>query len=296
MDVSIIIITYNTLRMTSDCLESIFEKTQDIKYEVILVDNASTDGSKEFFEKDSRIRYIYLKDNIGFGKANNAGYLHAKGKYVFLLNSDTILINNAVKEFFAFAERSKQYEACFGSILLNENLTPIHSCAKFPSLCLFLKKSFNLYTKAIGLDLLKEYYDKVPEATPSIVDYITGADLFIKREVIDKYGLFNPCFFMYYEETELQYRYRVNGYKSVIIDTPKIIHLTGKSYKAKRSLFKFRLINDSMIKYCKLCFSKNRYIATRFLNAAIAMPYVLLYPASLTDKKLTLKVLCGKFK
>ena len=108
MDVSIIIITYNTLRMTSDCLESIFEKTQDIKYEVILVDNASTDGSKEFFEKDSRIRYIYLKDNIGFGKANNAGYLHAKGKYVFLLNSDTILINNAVKEFFAFAERSKQ--------------------------------------------------------------------------------------------------------------------------------------------------------------------------------------------
>ena len=101
---------------------------------------------------------------------------------------------------------------------------------------------------------------------------------------------------MYYEETELQYRYRVNGYKSVIIDTPKIIHLTGKSYKAKRSLFKFRLINDSMIKYCKLCFSKNRYIATRFLNAAIAMPYVLLYPASLTDKKLTLKVLCGNFK
>ena len=86
MDVSIIIVTYNTLKMTNNCLESIIEYTQGINYEIILVDNASKDGSKDFFEKDLRIHYIYSESNLGFGRANNLGAKVAKGKYLFLLN------------------------------------------------------------------------------------------------------------------------------------------------------------------------------------------------------------------
>ena len=79
MDVSVIIVTYNTLQMTNECISSIVEKTKDVSYEIILVDNASTDGSKEFFSRDKRITYIYNKENYGFGKANNIGAKVAKG-------------------------------------------------------------------------------------------------------------------------------------------------------------------------------------------------------------------------
>ena len=97
MDVSIIIVNYNTCRMTAECIDSVFEKTHGIDFEIILVDNASTDGSREHFAGDSRITYIYNDENLGFGRANNAGIERARGRYVFLLNSDTLLIGNAIK-------------------------------------------------------------------------------------------------------------------------------------------------------------------------------------------------------
>jgi len=106
MDVSIIIVNYNTLGLTSDCIESIVDKTSDLEYEIILVDNASTDSSKAVFSQDPRVRYIYSDRNLGFGRANNLGIREATGRYLFFLNSDTILLNNAVKYFFDFCEKN----------------------------------------------------------------------------------------------------------------------------------------------------------------------------------------------
>ena len=100
MDVSIIIVNYNTKDLTKKCIESVIKYTTNILYEIILVDNASMDGSKELFEKDIRIKYIYNSTKDGFGKANNLGLKYSSGKYVFLLNSDTILMNNAVYQFY----------------------------------------------------------------------------------------------------------------------------------------------------------------------------------------------------
>ena len=88
MDVSIIIVTYNTRQMTAECIDSVCQKTFGIDYEIILVDNASSDDSKAFFEKDERVKYIYSQENLGFGRANNLGAGVAQGKYLFLLNSD----------------------------------------------------------------------------------------------------------------------------------------------------------------------------------------------------------------
>ena len=99
MDVSIIIVTYNTCQMTGECIDSIIEHTRDVDYEIIVVDNASRDASKQTFSHDSRLTYIYNEENIGFGRANNIGAREAKGDYLFLLNSDTLLTNNAVKHF-----------------------------------------------------------------------------------------------------------------------------------------------------------------------------------------------------
>lgn len=101
MDVSIIIVNYNTYDLTAACIQSIIEHTKRISYEIIVVDNASTDGSKEKFERDSRIKYIYSEKNGGFGYGNNRGIEIANGDYFFLLNSDTLLLNNAIYEFFS---------------------------------------------------------------------------------------------------------------------------------------------------------------------------------------------------
>ena len=104
MDVSVIIVNYNTLELTKNTIESVFEKTIEVSYEIILVDNASTDGSVEFFENNYKDKIILIKnnENLGFGRANNKGIEIAKGKYIFLLNSDTLLINNAIKILFDF--------------------------------------------------------------------------------------------------------------------------------------------------------------------------------------------------
>lgn len=103
MDVSVIIVNYNTYELTSACIESIIKNTTNISYEIIVVDNASTDGSKDRFETDSRIKYIYSEKNGGFGYGNNRGIEIAKGAYLLLLNSDTLLVNNAIEEFFKYA-------------------------------------------------------------------------------------------------------------------------------------------------------------------------------------------------
>ena len=128
MDVSIIIVNYNTLGLTSDCIESIVDKTSDLEYEIILVDNASTDSSKAVFPQDPRVRYIYSDRNLGFGRANNLGIREATGRYLFFLNSDTILLNNAVKYFFDFCEKNPEHKiGALGAVLKDRNLRNIHS-------------------------------------------------------------------------------------------------------------------------------------------------------------------------
>lgn len=132
MDVSVIIVNYNTLGLTSDCIESIIAQTSTVEYEIILVDNASTDGSKEVFAQDKRIKYIYSDRNLGFGRANNLGIREAKGRYLFFLNSDTILLNNAVKLFFDFCEKNPDRKiGAVGAVLKDQNQKNIHSYGRF---------------------------------------------------------------------------------------------------------------------------------------------------------------------
>lgn len=107
LDVSIIIVNYNTKKLLADCLASIYEQTNDIDFEVIVSDNASVDGSIEMLKADfPQVILIENNVNLGFGAANNRGLAIAKGKYIFYLNSDTILLNNSVKIFFDYWEKN----------------------------------------------------------------------------------------------------------------------------------------------------------------------------------------------
>lgn len=245
MDVSVIIINYNTLELTENTINSVLEKTQCIEYEIILVDNMSTDGSIEYFEEKykEKITFLKNKENLGFGRANNKGIEIAKGKYIFLLNSDTLLINNAIKILFEYMERNLNVGVCGGN-LYDIELSPVHS---FKKELITLINEFDFFKNKIARVVLKKRLDFNYKDIPLEVGYITGADMFIRKKVLEQSGSFDDDFFMYFEETELTYRIKKLGYKVMSVPEAKIIHLEGKSSIFKEK--KIKMSFESKYKY-----------------------------------------------
>ena len=224
MDVSVIIINYNTRQMTSECIDSVIEYTSGIDYEIVLVDNASKDGSKEFFETDSRVKYIYSDRNAGFGAGNNLGAKYAKGKYLFLLNSDTLLKNNAIKLFFDYAESHNQ-RCVYGGWLEDKDGKPNKSQFPFP------RMSYGEFVKSFLVKPKQE--DRTCEMH---VDAVVGADMFLLKSVYDEAAGFDENIFMYGEETELEYRLKLMGVDRVIIPGSDIVHFGGASGTSKHNV------------------------------------------------------------
>ena len=222
-------INYNTFALTKAAIESVFEKTEGITYELILVDNNSPDGSgqqlNDYFGK--KINYIQSGENIGFGRANNLGFEHAKGRNIFLLNPDTLLLNNAVKILSDYLDANPKVGVCGGN-LYDENMRPTHSFSRcLPS---FFLEINNLFGKDLFLRIKygKNIYFNYTEK-PLDVAYITGADMMIRKEVLSEVGDFDPDFFLYYEETELTHRVKKAEYKIHSVPEAKIIHFESKS-------------------------------------------------------------------
>ena len=237
MDVSIIIVNYNTCDVTRSCLKSVFEHTKDIDFEVIVSDNGSKDDSVKMIKQEfPQVILIENNANLGFGTANNRGLKIAKGKYIFYLNSDTILLNNAVKIFFEYWENSLEKDkiGALGCNLMDKELQVNHSYCSFPKASIeiakFIRRIIVVYIKCIfnilGLNYKKYATSNNYQLYIGNVDYVTGADLFV---INDKNAYFDERFFLYYEETDLQWKIMQNGLLRKIIDGPKIIHLQGNS-------------------------------------------------------------------
>ncbi len=284
IDVSVIIVNYNTLDLTKQCINSIKTHTRGITYEIIIVDNASEDGSQEYFQNDNSIIYIYNKENLGFGRANNIGYKKSSGKYIFLLNSDTILKNNSIKMFFDYMELNSNV-GCTGCLLLDTEKKITHSYGKFLTIGNVWKQYLSYYLRLFyhrhNKSNIKEQYQ--PSELPLQVDYITGADLFIRRSVIETHGLFDERFFMYFEDTYLQHRYSLHGIKSVIINGPEIIHLEGGSRKLK-SFNSWLMGFRSEMLFLKLTLNKRHRIFWRILTTIFIPPVIIIYPSAFKDK------------
>ncbi len=224
MDVSIIIVSYNTRELTKQCLESVLKKTEGIDFEIIVVDNNSQDSSGQMLKKEfPNVKLIESEKNLGFGKANNLGIDAAIGRNIFLLNPDTILINNAIKILSDYLDKNENIGICGGN-LYDEEMNPSYSFDKIPSL---LQEINILLGNPNKLNKNRNFNFTFK---PMEVGYITGADMMIKKSLLDKIGYFDPDFFMYYEETELTWRIKKSGYKIINIPNAKIIHLEGKSF------------------------------------------------------------------
>jgi len=228
-DVSIIIVNYCTGILIKNAINSILQKVNGIVYEIIVVDNKSPDDSmshiREEFKKVTNIKYVYLEHNLGFGRANNAGYEIATGRNIFCLNPDTILINNAVKILSDFLDTNSNV-GVVGGCLYQKDMKMCTSYRRiFPSL--FGDFSMMFYYLPEKLFFRKEW--KYNEGKVMEVSFITGADLMIKRSVIKAVGFYSPAFFMYYEDVELCHRVKREGYDIFHNPLAKIFHLEGKS-------------------------------------------------------------------
>lgn len=272
IEVSIIIVNYNTKDLLRNCIRSIQEYTEDVSYEIIVVDNDSGDGSGEMLQQEfPEIIFISSGANLGFGKANNLGVETAQGEYVFFLNSDTLLVNNAVLILYQFAKRNPQVGIC-GGCLYNRELQPNLSVVLPPA----VRDEFRT--------LLPKFMQKRQDiaayhasTTPREVPCITGADLFIRKDVFIQVGWFDPDFFMYAEEVELTHRVKQAGLQVYIVPEAKIIHLEGMS--AQSTILNQRVYKEKL--YSKfLYFEKvhGKYAASKVYffhqwKGVIAIPF-----------------------
>jgi GT2 family glycosyltransferase len=269
MDVSVIIVNYNTRDLAIQCIESVIKYTESVEYELIFIDNASTDDSvNAVHRRFPEVKIIANTENIGFGKANNQGYKVSSGDYIFLLNSDAFLIENAISYFISFMKKkgNEQVAVC-GASLISGTERKIASYGNFPS----LTESFF----SIGLHLLFKKYFTNHLATCVInkdnnikeVDYISGADMFIRRSAINETGFFDGDFFLYYEETEFSYRLKQKGFTSVMLPAIQIVHLEGASH-TPREVFnyrKFEIITRSRNLFFRKCYGKIACILSQLL-------------------------------
>jgi len=232
IDLSIVIVSYNTKKITQNCLESINRSLwgTKIRYEIISVDNNSHDGSKEMLlnyslDKKNHTGYFQTRTNLGFGRGNNFGVKRATGKYILLLNSDTIILNKSIEKLFNHYVENEKTIHFLGAKLLNKDLTPQ------PSACRF----FTLPVIFASLLLKGDYYGLTRFSPNEFkkVDWVSGACILTKKSYYRRLGGFDKNIFMYMEEVDLLYRAKKLGLNTWFYPDSKIIHLGSASSEGK---------------------------------------------------------------
>ena len=251
-NLSIVLVNYKTKDLTKQCIESVYEKTNGVDFDIYVVDNASYDGIDEIIQQEfPQVKFIQNNENKGFGAGNNVALRQIDSKYVLLLNTDTLLINNAIKILYDFMESKPTVGACGGN-LYDEDNNHIHSYGNIFDLTDLFLKTFCL--RYFFPKRHKKMKDKGNNEADELktVDFITGADLMIRKEALDKAGLFDERFFMYSEESELQFRIKKSGYEIYIVPEAKIIHLHNKSPKKQEKMY-FEFLKSKYLLF-RLCY------------------------------------------
>lgn len=229
MDVSIIIVSWNVWRWLAPCLTSVREALGALKGEIIVVDNASTDGTLERVrEMFPEVHLLTNPANQGFPAANNQGMAIAHGRYFFLLNPDTLVLDRAIEALVAFAD-ARPKAGVIGPQLLNPDGTVQSSRRRFPTFWTALFES-TWWQPYAPPGILRHYYvlDR-PDHEIQEVDWVTGAAMLVRREVVEQVGPMDEGFFMYAEEMDWCRRIRAAGWQVFYYPWAKIIHYGGRS-------------------------------------------------------------------
>lgn len=275
-DLSVIIVTWNTKDFLCNCIRSIKENTKKIIYEIIVIDNFSSDGSPEMVEeKFPEIILIKNKINIGYGRASNQGLAAAQGKYVLILNSDIKINQNCLDDMLDFMEKNPAIGASSCKLTFSDGKLQ-HSCRKFPTFKTFFLMLLGLrflfpkmkpFRKYLMLDWDHSEIKKV--------DQIMGSFMFIRSDVIEEVGGFDERFWMYFEEVDLCLRINKAGWKIVHYPYVSAVHFLSKSAEQWGDIKKISEYQKSLLTY----FKKNGKLYEYYiLLAANKIKYLFFFP------------------
>ncbi len=233
LDLSIIIVSWNVEKQLRPCLKSIYAlqgRVANVETEVLVVDNASVDNTVAMINKEfPQIRLIANKENRGFAFANNQGIGLAQGSYVMLLNPDTEIVGDALFRMVDYLQQHPEV-GLLGPQLLNSDGTVQSSRRRFPTLATAFVESTVLQRNLSRSSILANFYVKdKPNDTTQEVDWLVGACLLVRKEVIDRVGMLDERFFMYLEEVDWCYRIKKAGWRVVYLPAAQVIHHYGQS-------------------------------------------------------------------
>lgn len=233
--ISIIVVSYNTRQMTLACLASVVAETEPGTYELIVIDNASSDGSADAIAHEfPAIRLVASTSNLGFAVANNHAAKLAIGEYILLLNPDTVILDDAIGKLLQFSRAQPDAQiwggrTLFGDLSLN------------PASCFRRMTLWNQFCRAAGLSRTfknsplfnSEFYGGWKRDSIRTVDVVTGCFFLVRRSLWEKLNGFDPVFFMYGEEADLCLRARALGARPMVTPDAAIIHYGGASEKVR---------------------------------------------------------------
>ena len=284
MDLSVVILNYRTFELTKNTVNSIFEYSYPFSVEVIVVDNASGDDSlsrlQEYFK--DRVKFIASAENNGFAAGNNQALRVAQGKYVLLLNSDTIVWEDTLENIYDYMESHSDVGACGCRVLLEDGELDKACKRSFPNVKNSFFRLFHIPTKSEDNNY---NLDNLPDDGIYEIDCLTGAFMFIRSKALDEIGLLDETFFMYGEDIDLCYRIKEGGWKIVYYGKNKITHLKGASSKKQKSKLIYEFYRAMYIYYKKHHAKESFFLTNIVVYIGIAVLCILKLFLNLFKKK-----------
>jgi hypothetical protein len=270
LDLSIIIVNYNVKEFLQNLIHSIEKASSTITKEIIIIDNASDDGSVDFIqEKFPFVKLTANLKNLGFGKANNIGLKEARGKYILLINPDTIVAEDTFESMIQFFENNPD-AGLAGCKILNPDGTLQPACRRsFPGPWTSFTKVSGLSTLFPNSKIFARYnLTYLDENQTYEVDAISGSFMMMRREVYEKVGGFDEQFFMYGEDLDFCYRVQTAGYKVFYVHSTQIIHYKGESTK-RSSLDETKVFYTAMHLFVKKHLSSSLLVSLILRSAIV---------------------------
>jgi GT2 family glycosyltransferase len=229
MDLSILIVTYNSARLIGSLLDRLQAELADLAAEVVIVDNASRDGTADRVRREHPwANLVASSENLGFAAGNNVALRLARGRHVLLLNTDTLVHGSVLPDAVAWLD-SNPGTGVLGPQVLNSDGTVQASCSSFPSLGNLLLQTLGVTRVARWDGYRMTGWDR-SEARP--VDVISGAAMFVRRSAMEEVGLLDEAFFFYGEETDWCRRFGQAGWEAMYVPLPAITHFGGGSVRS----------------------------------------------------------------
>jgi len=237
MELSIIFVNWNSVNYLRECIDSIYEHTQGIAFEIIVVDNASPEGGVDALKQQfPEIVLIKSGKNLGFAGANNLGFKQSTGKYVLFLNPDTKLLNSAINIVLQRLQSLPDAGIVGCKLLTGDLSVQTHSIMKFPTILNQVLESEYLQFRWPSFPLWNIGPLFSNNAEPAKVEVISGACMMIRREVFEKVGMFSEEYFMYAEDVDLCWKVAHAGYRNYYTGEGTVIHYGGKSSQPESAI------------------------------------------------------------